>query len=83
MLTDGQLASTNPNAAAAAATLRKAHPNLQVHIVSTGPKNCGDDLIKQIVGGLGPQASCVDGSAKPADDTADAVLAAVPWGDRK
>jgi Mg-chelatase subunit ChlD len=82
VLTDGQLASNNPNAAAAAAALRKAHPHLRVHIVLTGPKNCGDDLIKQIVGALGPHA-CVDGSMNPPDDTADAVLAAVLWGGGK
>lgn len=80
VLTDGQLASTNPNAEAAAAALRKAHPNLRVQIVLTGPKNCGDDPIKQVAGALG-RHTCVDGSVKPPDDVADAVLATVLWGD--
>ncbi|MDN3354390.1 VWA domain-containing protein [Actinomadura sp. DC4] len=80
VLTDGQLASTNAGTTASAAALRKAYPDLRVHIVLTGPKTCGDALIKQIAGVLGPH-TCVDGSIKPPDDTADAVLAAVLWGD--
>jgi hypothetical protein len=79
VLTDGQLASTNPNAAAGAAALHRAHPDLRVHIVLTGPKTCEDDLIKRIAGALG-RHTCVDGSGRPPADTADAVLAAVLWG---
>jgi len=80
VLTDGQLASTNPNAAAEAVALHRAHPDLRVHIVLTGPKNCGDDLIERIAGALGPH-TCVDGSVGAPADAADAALAAVLWGD--
>jgi hypothetical protein len=81
VLTDGQLASTDPNAAEAAAALHRAHPDLRLQIVLTGPKTCADDPVKQIVGALGAR-TCVDGSVRPPDDTADAVLAAVLWGAR-
>jgi hypothetical protein len=80
VLTDGQLVSTNPRAAVRAAALRSSRPGLRVHIVLTGPKNCGDDPVRAIARAFGPH-TCVDGSVRPPDDTADALLAAVLWGE--
>jgi hypothetical protein len=78
VVTDGETTSNNPDAGSEAAALHKHYPALHVQLVLTGPKTCEDEPIKTISHALGGHA-CVDGAAKPPDDTAALVMSRILW----